>query len=795
MNIKDTQSQTRFTPQQTILWYSVAVGGIVAAIVAIIMFSIESQGRSHINRLTQSTANGIALLIEDDLQNRLDSLTELAKLSQFTSSMTDEDWHSMSKTLYETHKGYQAIGWVDSDYHIRRVVPIEGNEVAQDFNLALNPPALKGAIKAQQQNAAAVTLPFDSIHGGAGLGMYVPVFDTSQAEKILKGFMTGLLLFDVYVNSVLPSYLLLDHQFTLYIDDQAIYSDKIQTTTNDSNWRRQASFDFQGQIWKLSILPKSTFLNQSHYTLMRFLFVLGVVLTLCFAFAAYTALIARNKTRVIKDDRNKVAHLLKNLPGMAYQSFNTSHWPMILVSEGCETLTGYLKSEFESQSVLWGKIIHPEDYERVYRAINYAVVHKTLFEIEYRILTKNQSVRLVWERGESVSSTLNDEAILEGFVTDITNVKEAEWELLHSHAFSAAIVNSVVEAIITIDHNGHIKSFNKAAQEIFGYTFDEIKHKNITLLMPPNDAMHHRQYVADYLRTNQAHIIGRGRELEARRKDGSVFPVHISVNEIQNHEDRMFVGLIRDITQQRAIEDQKRKYTEQMAHADRLNSLGEMAAGIAHEVNQPLTAISLFSQSGKSLCNSGKFDRLPDIFEKLSQHSRRAGAVLERMQMMTRQGERTKELVDCNTVIDEVLKLAESDARIRNISIKVSRSKTGAKTHIDRVQIQQVLLNLLRNGMQAMQSADLAHGCVIELKAELTAYQSIKISVADSGCGVDTSMTGRLFTPFASTKKDGMGIGLSISKSIVEEHGGSIHYVKNAPTGSVFYFILPIAEQ
>ncbi|MFT5718293.1 MAG: two-component system sensor kinase FixL, partial [Oleiphilaceae bacterium] len=214
------------------------------------------------------------------------------------------------------------------------------------------------------------------------------------------------------------------------------------------------------------------------------------------------------------------------------------------------------------------------------------------------------------------------------------------------------------------------------------------------------------------------------------------------------------------------------------------------AVGIAHEVNQPLTAISLFSQSGKSLCNSGKFDKLPEIFEKLSQHSHRAGAVLERMQVMTKQGVREKELLDCNILVDDVAKLAEHDARMRDISIKISHCKENITVLVDRVQIQQVLLNLLRNGMEAMQSIDLENGNIIELSIELISAERVKISVLDNGCGLASSMTDKLFSAFSSTKKIGMGIGLSICKSIIEEHGGTIHYTKNTSVGSVFYFIL-----
>jgi len=589
-----------------------------------------------------------------------------------------------------------------------------------------------------------------------------------------------------------------NYQFSLLVDEQRIYSDDLNSEVHNSKWKKHASFVLNKQLWQINIVPKDAFLSDSHYRIMAILSTLGTFLVSFVGLATYTALFARNKVKVILDDRNKVGHLLKNLPGMAYQSHHKQNWPMILVSDVCEELTGWSKEAFESGDVLWGKLIHPDDYHRVNEIVNKAITQKTYFELEYRIVTKKNNVRLVWERGEAVTSILNKDVILEGFITDITNIRLAEKEIASSHAFSDAIVNSVVEAVITIDQKGSIKSFNNAAQDMFGYTLNEVKNKNVKSLMPPNYADHHDQYLANYLHNKQASIIGTGRELQAQRKDGSVFPIHLSVNEIQSHEDTMFVGLIRDITQQRMAAEQTRKHIEQMAHAERLNSLGEMAAGIAHEVNQPLTAISLFSQSGKNLCINGKFDRLPEIFEKVSQHSRRAGAVLERMQVMTKQGERQKEQVDCNVLIDDVVKLAEPDATMRNITIKIKGGEASAEVCVDIVQIQQVILNLLRNGMEAMQASSLEQQKVIELSIqllpEILPHTTVKISVVDSGCGLSSSMTDKLFTAFSSTKKNGMGIGLSISKSIIEEHGGTIHYTSNIPTGSVFYFILPLVD-
>jgi two-component system sensor kinase FixL len=797
--LENDKRRISFSPQVAILWYSVIAGVFSACLIAFVVLYIETQERAHIDRVTQSTADGIKTLLEEDIHRRMESLTEFTKLSEISNIMSDNEWDLLSKALYYSQQGYHSIAWVDSSFHVLRIMSIEGSETAIDFDLASQPKALLAKLKYQQQNNEVITVPLNSINGNQGFGFYLPVLTKTLTSKKVEGFIVNVLLFDPYIKSVLPTYLLAEYKLTLFIDDEEVYSDQTKHSPISGTWNRQAAFEILGQRWQVNLVPNNEFRPFILFRMFSLLIVLGILLSVFITLAVYTLMSARNKTKLIKDDRKKTEQLLKNLPGMAYQAFNRTNWPMIFVSEGSMLLTGYSKKQFEKQNILWGKLIHPDDYERVCRTINQALKTKHLFELEYRIITKNNDVRLVWERGEPVSSIINDEFIIEGFITDITSIKQAEVDLLQSYAFSQAIVNSVVEAVITINNKGLILSFNDAAQKMFGYTFSEVKDKNVKILIPQSYNEHHDQYLAQYKRTNKTHIIGTGRELVAKRKDGTTFPIHLSVSEIPNHEEKMYVELIRDITQQRVLEDEASSHIEQMAHADRLNALGEMAAGIAHEINQPLTAISLFSQTAKNFCEIGKFERLPELFDKISQQSLRAGSVLERVQMMTRQGDRSKEVIDSNILIDEVKKLAESEARLRDINIQLLPCHQKKNVFVDRVQIQQVILNLLRNGMEAMQSIDCRNGAIIKLQIKLQikvkADNCIEILVIDTGCGIPNSMIDNLFTPFSTTKKNGTGIGLSISKSIVEEHGGHIHFSENKPAGAIFYFTLPIHEE
>ncbi|MCH8059539.1 MAG: histidine kinase, partial [Proteobacteria bacterium] len=216
---------------------------------------------------------------------------------------------------------------------------------------------------------------------------------------------------------------------------------------------------------------------------------------------------------------------------------------------------------------------------------------------------------------------------------------------------------------------------------------------------------------------------------------------------------------------------------------------------IAHEINQPLTAISLFAQAGKRLFGAEKHDRLPEIFDKLSQHAQRAGAVIERMQSMARRQESAKEIVDCNALVEEVAKLAEAEARIRDMTIEVDTESELPPIEVDTVQIQQVALNLLRNGMEAMRSVDCRDGNAVKLQTKLLGDGDIEVAVIDKGCGVSEEVAKILFTPFSTTKESGMGMGLSISRAIITAHGGHLDFHNNDSGGATFFFTLPAASQ
>lgn len=486
---------------------------------------------------------------------------------------------------------------------------------------------------------------------------------------------------------------------------------------------------------------------------------------------------------------DRLETLLKNLPGMAYRCLNLPHWPMEFVSDGCFELCGYHRHQLESQSVLWGDFTHPEMIDEVDAKVRLATEMGKPFEVEYRIIARNGDEKWVWERGRVVEIGDDGVAILEGFITDITDRKLAETALLRAEAYAQAVVESAVEAVITIDRAGTIESFNQAAQTMFAFTADEILGTPCRLLFATGYYrefdQHFKQCKDRVTRTSV------GGELNGSKKGGEEFPLHLSVREVLDDQEHKFVLLIRDLTSQRAAEIEVREQRDLLAHVDRLNTLGEMAAGIAHEINQPLTAISLYAQSSLRFLQAEqpRLDRVRDALTKLSQQAHRAGAVIERMQEMTRPGESHQRPVNCESLIREVHSLAEVEAHMRNFIIVLRLDHNLPEVLCDPIQVQQVILNLLRNGMESMKSNRCKANSKIVLQAEQQ-DNSVKISIIDNGIGISRQLQKQLYQPFTSTKQSGMGLGLSISRSIISAHRGKLEFSNNKIGGATFYFSL-----
>jgi two-component system, LuxR family, sensor kinase FixL len=360
-----------------------------------------------------------------------------------------------------------------------------------------------------------------------------------------------------------------------------------------------------------------------------------------------------------------------------------------------------------------------------------------------------------------------------------------------------ALLDAAVDAIVVIDDAEQIVTFNRAAERMFGYAAADVLGRKVGMLMAEPYRSQHGHYVARYLEAGEARIIGRGREVEARRANGEAFPVWLAVGEaIDADKNRRFVGIIRDLSEQRAAQQTARALELKLAHVSRFNLMGEMAAGIAHEINQPLAAIATYAQAGKRVLQRGNPDlsMLIDVCNKIDDQARRAGQVIDNLRKFIRKQEVVTQPLNVNSVVGDVIELIEVDAHSQGIPVHVQLTEGLAKVRADAVQLQQVLLNLTRNAVDAMRDGP-GKERGITVATGGSAVGGVRITVTDHGPGVSPQLGENIFHPFVTTKRDGLGVGLAISRTIIQSYGGTLGYSHNPAGGAVFAVDLPAARE
>ena len=359
-----------------------------------------------------------------------------------------------------------------------------------------------------------------------------------------------------------------------------------------------------------------------------------------------------------------------------------------------------------------------------------------------------------------------------------------------------ALLDAAVDAVVVIDEAGKIITFNSAAERMFGYAAADVLRRDVSILMDEPYRSKHGQYLKRYVETGDAHIIGKGREVEARRANGEGFPVSLAVGEAVDGDKRRFVGIVRDLSEQRAAEQRARSLELKLAHVGRFNLMGEMAAGIAHEINQPLSAIATYAQAGRRILQREDIDAalLADICSKIDDQARRAGQVIDNLRKFIRKQDIETGLLDVNRVIDDALNLIEADAHSEGIPVHVRAAEGLPNVRADAVQLQQVLLNLTRNSVDAMRGG-LGKERGIIIATERSETGGVRILVTDHGHGVSAQIGDNIFHPFVTTKRDGLGVGLAISKTIVQSYGGRLGYSDNPVGGAIFTVELPAGQQ
>ena len=356
-----------------------------------------------------------------------------------------------------------------------------------------------------------------------------------------------------------------------------------------------------------------------------------------------------------------------------------------------------------------------------------------------------------------------------------------------------SITRTAPDAIVIIDESGIIDTVNPAAERLFGYASAELVGQNVKILMPSPHREAHDSHLARYRETGEKRVIGIGRVVVGRRKDGTTFPARLAIGEVELDQGRLFTGFLHDITERENIQRRAGILQQELMHASRLSAMGEMASGIAHELNQPLTAIMNYSRAARRHLDRAEPDPAPvaDLVDKAGHQAERAAEIIKRLRRFIKKDESEHRLEPVNAVVEEAAAMALIGASDRDIELIFSLDETLPPVLMDRIEVQQVVLNILRNAIEAFEGPGEGK---IHVSTQAADARLVQVDIRDNGPGLARGIADDPFRPFQTTKEDGLGIGLAISRTIIDAHGGRLWAESPPEGGAVFHFSLPVGD-
>jgi PAS domain S-box-containing protein len=431
--------------------------------------------------------------------------------------------------------------------------------------------------------------------------------------------------------------------------------------------------------------------------------------------------------------------------------------------------------------------VHPDDRELLRRTIDRSIHEKEDFTVDYRLQRPDGSVKYLHVLARAVQTSSGDVEFV-GTVTDVTERKQAEQKF-------RGLLESAPDATIVMNRQGRIVLVNAQVEKMFGYQRDELLGQEIEILVPERFRGRHPQHRKEFFAQPRVRPMGEGLGLYGRRRDGTEFSVEISLSPLETEEGTLVSGAVRDVTERTRAEEALRQAKADLAHMNRVATVGELTASVAHEVNQPIAA----AITDANTCMRWLKRAHPDLEEaraaamRVVKDATRAAEIISRVRRLFNKGTSEQELFDVNEIIGEMIVLLRSEAIRYKVFVRTELTADLPQVMGDRVQLQQVLMNLMINGIDAMKDVDGARELAI--RSQRAEQEKLLVSVSDTGVGLPTQQADQIFDAFFTTKRHGTGMGLRISRSIVESHGGRLWAAPNFPRGANFYFTLSAKGQ
>ncbi len=458
----------------------------------------------------------------------------------------------------------------------------------------------------------------------------------------------------------------------------------------------------------------------------------------------------------------------------------------IWITDKGRALFGFAPSE-ELDIDRFRSAIHPEDRELVRQAVENSLHTGAGYEAEYRVVLPDGQVRWMAGRGHVEFNSVGQPAQMRGASIDITERRRAEEQF-------RLVVEAAPNAMAMVNSEGRITLVNTQAEAVFGYPRDELIGHPIEMLVPERFRSHHVGDRHGYFGDARARPMGAGRELFGRRKDGSEVPIEIGLNPISTSEGLFVLASIIDISERKRAELEAARQRNELAHLSRVTILGELSGSLVHELAMPLSAILSNAQAAQRFLAHGNADlaEIREILSEIVSEDQRAGEVIRRLRLLLKKGEVQQHSLGINEVVQDVLKLMRSDLVNQNVIVDIELAQNLPTVTGDPVQLQQVLLNLVVNACDAMTDCDTPERRLLIRTGMENGSSAVNVSVTDRGGSIPEEKMEQIFKPFFTTKAKGMGLGLSVCRTIIVAHQGKLWATNNADCGATFHFSLPI---
>ena len=449
----------------------------------------------------------------------------------------------------------------------------------------------------------------------------------------------------------------------------------------------------------------------------------------------------------------------------------------------------------------WQHAILPEDRDLFAKRLEAAVwARADQISFFYRLRLPGGSVRAI----EGSARCFYDEdgglARIVGVNIDVTDRVQQTAQLAAREAQMRSILETVPSAMVVIDVQGRILSFSPAAERLFGHAANDVIGSNVSILMSDEFGLKHDGFLQRYLKTGERRIIGRPRILTALHADGNEFPIELHVGEAVYEDNRVFTGFITDLSERLRSEERLEQLANELTQIGRINAMGELAAALAHEINQPLAAIANHIATAEVILENEQFadplyERLIAQLQATREQTLRAGEIIRRLRDFVSRRDVDLRVEPVEGAIREASALVLVGTQRLDVSVAYDLAPEAPFMFADKIQIQQVLVNLMRNALEALR-ATAADQRSIRVATRKLDGDRIEFSVSDNGPGLAKPILDQMFLPFNSTKGEGsMGIGLLICRRIVEAHGGTMTAQNNQQGGATFRFTVPGIER